>query len=89
MLLGNEIRKEFREGRFERQRSVEEVVEEMVGKGISVLDMRREAMVGAGEGDLEKTNIRVWREGGSDNVGVEWGGDKGNGVSSSYRVPSL
>ena len=39
---------------------MEEVGDEMVGKDVSVLHARREAMAGAAEGDCEKMNIAVW-----------------------------
>lgn len=89
-LLRNEIRKELGEGGLERRGNVEEVGEEMVvvGKRIGVLDVRREAVVGVGEGDLEKANtvVEVWRERERDEVDIEWGGDEGNGVSCVVAV---
>lgn len=91
-MLGNEIRKELGEGGLERQGNVEEVGEEMVvvSKGIGVLDVRREAVAGVREGDLEKANtvVEVWRERGRDEVDIEWGGDEGNGVSCVVRSSS-
>lgn len=52
----------------------------MVGNGVGVLRVGREAMVGAAEGDLNEANGGVWRERGPELSDVERGVDKCYGV---------
>lgn len=55
----------------------------MVGKGVGVLGIGWETMVGAGEGDLNKVNGGFRRETFPELLDVERGVDKGNGVVRS------
>lgn len=55
----------------------------MVGKGIGVFIIGREAVVGVAEGDLHETNGGVWRKRGPEFLDIEWSVDEGYGVVRS------
>lgn len=83
LLLFDEILDEFLESWFERDRSFKEANDEVVGKGVGVLGIGWETMVGAAEGDLNKVNGGFRRERVPELLDVERGVDKGNGVVRS------
>lgn len=88
-MLFDEIVDDFLESRFERERSFKEANDEVIGKGVGVLSIGWEAIVGAGEGDLNKINGGFRRERVPELLDIERSVDKGYGmVGSSFYVES-
>jgi hypothetical protein len=80
MLLFDQVFHEFLEGWFQRIRGFKEADEKVVGHGIGVLGVGREAVVGAGKGDLDEANVGVRRNGRPELLDVEGVVDKCYGV---------
>lgn len=82
----NEVFKDFSEGRFESGGGDKEVVDLIGRERISVLGLRREAVVGGVEGDFKETNGGGGGKNTAEISDVEWGVYEGDLVALLFQL---